>query len=125
MLLDTTILIDYMRRNALAAAFIHDHAPASSFRIHSVVIGELLFGVKHRKEMTDTVRFLAQFPVEYHSRSDCVEMAALMQRHTLSDGVGWSDCLIAAACLRLDLPVVTTNVKHFRAISGLQMIRPY
>jgi hypothetical protein len=40
-------------------------------------------------------------------------------------GVGWPDCLIAATCIRLGLPLVTLNDKHFRAIRGLRVVRPY
>ena len=35
------------------------------------------------------------------------------------------DCLIAATCLRLGLPLVTVNDKHFRPIRRLRVIRPY
>jgi predicted nucleic acid-binding protein len=43
----------------------------------------------------------------------------------LSTRLGWPDCLIAAAALRLDLPLVTLNDKHFKPIRGLRVVRPY
>jgi len=41
MLLDATILVDYLRSNALAVAFVNANAAATSIRIHSVVIGDI------------------------------------------------------------------------------------
>ena len=56
---------------------------------------------------------------------DFVAGLGLVQRHTLGLSIGWPDCLIAATCLRLDLPLVTLNDKHFKPIRGLSVLRPY
>ncbi len=47
------------------------------------------------------------------------------KRYSLSHGVGWPDCLIAATALRLGLPVVTLNDKRFKVFKGLRVVRPY
>ncbi|HMN42055.1 MAG TPA: PIN domain-containing protein [Phycisphaerales bacterium] len=52
----------------------------------------------------------------------CVVFA---KRYSLSHGVGWPDCLIAATALRLGLPVVTLNDKRFKVFKGLRVVRPY
>ena len=46
-------------------------------------------------------------------------------RLNLSHGIGWPDCLIGATALRLRVAVVTLNDKHFKAIRGLRVVRPY
>ena len=56
---------------------------------------------------------------------DLVAALSLLRQHRLSASVGWADCLIAATCIRLDLPLITCNVKHFKSLRGLRIIRPY
>ena len=46
---------------------------------------------------------------------------ALMESLTLSRGLQMGDALIAATALEHRLTLLTGNVKHFRAISGLQL----
>jgi len=48
----------------------------------------------------------------------------LMRLH-LSHRIGFPDCLIASSALRLGVPVVTLNDRHFRLFRGLTVIRPY
>ncbi|MBN8487532.1 MAG: PIN domain-containing protein [Burkholderiales bacterium] len=43
----------------------------------------------------------------------------LMESHTLSHGLQMGDALIAATALDHGLPVLTANVKHFSAVTGL------
>ena len=46
---------------------------------------------------------------------------ALMESLTLSHGLQMGDALIAATALEHQLTLLTGNVKHFRAIGGLQL----
>ncbi len=39
--------------------------------------------------------------------------------------MGWVDCLIAATSIRLNLPIYTSNLKHFRLLKGVTAITPY
>ena len=45
----------------------------------------------------------------------------LMESLTLSHGLQMGDALIAASALEHKLTLLTGNVKHFRAVSGLQL----
>jgi predicted nucleic acid-binding protein len=45
----------------------------------------------------------------------------LMESLTLSHGLQMGDALIAATALKHRLTLLTGNVKHFRAVSGLQL----
>jgi predicted nucleic acid-binding protein len=45
----------------------------------------------------------------------------LMESLTLSHGLQMGDALIAATALEHRLPLLAGNVKHFRAVSGLQL----
>ena len=46
---------------------------------------------------------------------------ALMDSLTLSHGLQMGDALIAAPALEHRMTLLTGNVKHFRAVSGLEM----
>jgi len=49
----------------------------------------------------------------------------LLRAYSLAHRIGWADCFIAATCLRLRIPLVTFNDKHFKPIPGLSVLRPY
>ncbi len=68
------------------------------------------------------VAHLRRVRVEARDFDHCL---AFVRRLALSHGVGWPDCLIAATALRLGLPIVTLNDKHFKVFKGLKVRRPY
>jgi predicted nucleic acid-binding protein len=43
----------------------------------------------------------------------------------LSHGLGGFDVLMAATALEHNLPLYTFNMRHFRAIAGLNVLEPY
>ena len=49
----------------------------------------------------------------------------LVVRHRLSTGLGLADFLIAAQALDRGATLYTFNLKHFRAIPGLNAQAPY
>ncbi len=93
--------------------------------IHPVCCAELLEGTQNRGELGRTLEFLAGFRRMMVKPADFDVCLSLLAQLRLSHGVGWADCLIAATCIRVGLPLVTLNDKHFRAIRGLKVIRPY
>jgi len=56
---------------------------------------------------------------------DSVQALQWYRSYHLSRGVGFLDCFVVVAARRLDCQVHTLNTKHFRAIPGLKIIRPY
>ncbi len=131
MLLDTAIFIDYLKGRERAAAIVlrargerSEEEPGSRVRMHAVVAGELLTGVMNRNEMRRTMALISTCRLIVPDESDFRRALAWMERHVLSDGVGWNDCLLAATALRLRLPVVTPNLKHFGVFRGLKALGP-
>ncbi len=121
---DSTVVIDLLHDHPGALSFAGDH-PVSRWTLHPVVEAELLTGVRNTTELRALDRALRSLPRLRMNPVDADHALAFVRRHTLSHGVGWPDCLIAATAMRLGLPVATTNVKHFRAIRGLKVVRPY
>jgi len=125
LVLDTSVLIDCRRDHADAVAFMLGLVNNNVAGIHPVCAAEMLDGVLDQADMRRTIRFLGAFKRVLVKPADFERCLSLMSQIRLSHGVGWADCLIAATCIRLQLPLVTINDKHFRAIRGLRIIRPY
>ena len=54
-----------------------------------------------------------------------VSATMLLSSFGLSHGVDAFDCMIAATSQRLNMPVLTRNLKHFRPLIGGLAILPY
>jgi predicted nucleic acid-binding protein len=91
----------------------------------AVVAAEVLIGARNLREQREVDRLLADFRIEQIEPADCALSLDLLRKHRLSAGVGWLDCLIAATAMRLHVPVATLNERHFAAIAGLAVNRPY
>lgn len=125
LVLDTSVLVNYWNEPALDSGRLIGIVKGGFGRLHPVCFAEVITGVKDKQDLVRTLGFLQTFKRLTVKPADLEVCVELMTLHRLSDGVEWPDCLIAATCLRLGLPVVTTNYKHFRPIPGLSVIREY
>jgi len=124
MLVDSSVVIDWCNGSPAAAAFA-GVSPSSTWMLHPVVEVEILAGARNRGELRRFAATLDHLAPARVAPADFDHCRAFVKRHTLSHGLGWPDCLIAATALRLGVPVATINDKHFRIIRGLKVIRPY
>jgi predicted nucleic acid-binding protein len=125
LVIDTSVLIDYRRNNPDAAAFLLGLLSSNRALVHPVCASELLQGALDRADLRRSIEFLAAFKRPAVKPADFEQCLALLVQLRLAHGIGWPDCLIAATCMRLRLPLVTLNDKHFRSIRGLKLVRPY
>lgn len=123
-ILDTSVLIDFSRGHEAAVAFI-EACPPSRLVVHPVSSAEPIAGSKNRAERTALVELVDQFERVQCRSSDFDHCLAYVRRLTLSHGVGWPDCLIAASAIRLGAPIITLNDRHFKVFRGLKVRRPY
>lgn len=121
---DTSFLIDLMRSHAAAVAFARS-GPGSRILVHPASEAEVLVGARDLQDLRDIVFTLRKFSKAQLDPKDFHHCLAFVRRYTLTHGIGWPDCLIAATAVRLRLPVVTINDRHFRAVRGLKVVRPY
>lgn len=124
-IVDSSIIIDHLRGQPQAAEHLAVCRASGRLIAHAVVTAEVLTGARDRKEQETLDRFLALFTVEHPNAADSAMSLDLFLELRLGHGIGWLDCLIAATCIRGDLPIITLNDKHFAAVRGLQVIRPY
>jgi predicted nucleic acid-binding protein len=124
-IIDTSILIDYMRGHAQAIAWLNVTRASSGLFTHAIVAAELLKGARDRREQQQIDRFLNRFIVLPMNEADSMLAIDYVRQFHLSLSVGVLDCLLAATCTRLAAPVATINSKHFVAIPSLVVVRPY
>jgi len=124
-LVDSSILIDYLRGHPGADDFLAEQRSQGSVATHIVAHAELLSGARDQRELDRIDVFFADFTVHDVAHDDTLRSLDLLRRYRLSHRVGWLDCLIAATAIRLGTAVATLNEKHFRIFEQLQVIRPY
>ncbi|MFN0011590.1 MAG: PIN domain-containing protein [Phycisphaerales bacterium] len=124
-LVDTSLLVDYLRASPHARAFFASLRATGVLRTHLACVAELHSGVKTRRDAREVDRLVAAFEVEVPDEADLRRSVVLLARLRPSHGIEWNDCLIGATALRLGFAVATRNDKHFGAIAGLRVSRPY
>lgn len=124
-LVETTILVDYLRGSDEAAEYL-DKARAEGDLFCSVVTqAELIVGSRTRGEIREIAQLLARFHNEPIASGDSTRAVTWLRKFHHSRGVGFHDCLLGAAALRRKTPFATLNEKHFRALPGVKVVRPY
>ena len=82
-------------------------------------------GSRDKLEMARNERFLRGFDVEPLEAADTALTERLVVTHKLATGLGLGDFLIAAQSINRQATLFTFNLKHFRAIPGLDARMPY
>jgi hypothetical protein len=86
---------------------------------------EVLLGGRDKPSQRKALRFLTQFEMIYLVQADMDWAMQQLKAYRLSHNVGILDCLIAAPCHRLQVPLYTRNLKHFMPLLGAQVQQPY
>ena len=119
--LDTTVVVDYLRGMPAAVTLLEELAERGELLIASEVVRfELLAGVRDlaRPALESFCSSVSWVPVDETVTREGGELA---RRYGPShDGIDDLDHLIAATTLVLDADLLTTNVKHFPMLEGLQ-----
>ncbi len=123
-LIDTTILVDFLRGKKEAKAWLESFAEGE-LAISVITAAELLAGCRNRQEQRRLEAELEQYPLIL--TSDAISSTAWewYRQYRLSDGVGFFDCLIGASAYQYGLTVCTLNDKHFRPLPDLTVEKPY
>jgi predicted nucleic acid-binding protein len=110
-LIDTNVIIDYLRGKQAAITFINSLAdqPATSV----VVVAELYAGVRDGRERTQLEALLRMTTIYSLSQTAAVQGGLFRRQYGKSHNVGLEDSLIAATALAEGVTLVTLNGKHF------------
>jgi predicted nucleic acid-binding protein len=120
-LLDTSVAIDHLRGLASAVDLLSGLIEADEVLLASEVVRfELLAGVR-KGEIEALEQFFSALSWVPVGEEVARTAGALAQSHRRAhSGIDDADYLIAAAALLLEADLLTTNVRHFPMIRGLE-----
>ena len=117
-LLDSDVLVDYLRGRAEAVAYVKAHAEEAL--IPSIVVAELYAGVQDEEEMEKLDDFISLFPVIPLTKETARAAGAFKRTYYKSHGVGLADAVIAATAEAQGADLKTLNVRHYPMLKGLK-----
>lgn len=120
-LLDTDVLIDFLRGREPAVSFVNDHS--DRIVVSSIVVAELYAGVRGGKDDSEQAvleSLLSLFRVV--PVSDAIaRLGGLYKRdYGGSHGTGLADAIVAATATLEDAQLKTLNVKHYPMFEGIE-----
>jgi predicted nucleic acid-binding protein len=120
-LLDTSVAIDHLRGSPAAVDLLSGVIDAEgSLLACEIVRFELLAGVRE-KEVNALEQFFSALSWVPVGEEVARAAGTLAQRHRRAhSGIDDADYLIAATALLLEAELLTTNVRHFPMIAGLE-----
>lgn len=121
-LLDTSILIDYFRKEKKDKTILYNLSQDYNFSISSITEFEFLSGFKDKD--LEFARELLKDIVVVPFDSGCAKIASDIYKDLKANNllIDPPDIFIAATALYKNLPLATLNVKHFQRISNLNII---
>jgi len=125
-LLDTTVLVDVIRKEEAALDYIDSTRKAeSSLPLSIVTKMELIVGCRDKAEVQKMEKLLADYDVLDVTPLISRKAYELIVRFSKSHGMAIPDALITATALVENAVLVTSNVRHFSMIDGLRLEKPY
>ncbi|MBW2339983.1 MAG: type II toxin-antitoxin system VapC family toxin [Deltaproteobacteria bacterium] len=120
LLIDTDVLIWYMRGNERAYKVIEDNLP---FSISVVTYIELVQGMRNKDELDCLRKTLKDWETKILYISEEISAKAMfyVEQHYLSHSLHLADALIAATAVSYGLPILTGNDKHYKFIKHVQI----
>ena len=120
MIFDTDILI-WVQRGNLKAARLVDESADRYLSIYSYM--ELLQGAGNKQQQRHISSFIRDFGFSVLPLTENAGHRALIyvEEFGISSGMRAGDALIAATAVENNLTLVSSNIKHFKALKELQL----
>ena len=119
-MIDTDVLIWYMRGNFKAKAVVEK---LNSFFISVVTYMELVQGMRNKRELILLRSALRKWNVKilFINEDISAKSMFLVEQHYLSSSLVLADALIAATAVANGLKLLTGNTKHYKIIKNLEV----
>ena len=120
MLIDTDVLIWYMRGNENAYQVIEN---VDTLFISVVTYMELVQGLRNKKELNHLRKALHGWNAHILYVSEEISAKAMfyVEQHFLSHSMQLADALIGATAIARGLPMLTGNDKHYKVMKELEI----
>ena len=122
MIIDTDVLIWYMRGNKKAYNVIEKKY---GFFVSVVTYIELVQGMRNKTELSELRRAFREWNTKILYINEEISSKAMfyIERHYLSHSLQLADALIASTALVNGLPILTGNDKHYKMIKELEFLK--
>ena len=122
MIIDTEVLIWYMRGNDKALQLIEN---SENFFITVVTYMELAQGMRNKNELNSLRQALHSWNAKilYVSEEISAKAMFVVEQYFLSHSIHLADALIGATAIDYGLPLLTGNDKHYKVIKGVRIKR--
>lgn len=110
-LVDTDILIDYLRDHPKAVQFLENLSGETL--VSPISVAELYAGIRNENEKNALIDFLQAFRSVPLDNSIAETAGSFKQKYFKSHGVGLADAVIAATAQTEKARLWTLNTKHF------------
>lgn len=121
LLIDTDVLIDYLRDRAESVTYLESLIPPLS--VSAVTVAELYAGVRDGAERATLDRFIDSFRVVAVDKEIALRAGIIRRDFGKSHGTGLADAIIAATAEAQQANLVTLNSKHFQMLKDV--VVPY
>jgi predicted nucleic acid-binding protein len=121
LLIDTDVLIDYLRDRAEAVTYLESLTSPRS--VSAITVAELYAGVRDGDERTTLDQFIESFQVVAVDEGIAMRAGIIRRDFGKSPGTGLADAIIAATAEVQQAELVTLNNKHFQMLKNV--IVPY
>ena len=120
MILDTDILIWYLRGNKNALDAVMNALP---FSVSIVTYMELLQGMRNKQELEKMKKAFKEMDVNIIPLTEHISICAAdyVEQFSLSNSMEMADALIASTCVELNETLFTANDKHYKMIKELKI----
>lgn len=122
MLVDTDILIWYMRGNKNAFKIIEKN---KNFRISVITYMELVQGMRNKMELNALRKSLRDWnaSIIYITEEISAKAMFYVEEHYLSQSIELADAFIGATAVAYGLPLLTGNEKHYKPLKDVRVKR--
>ncbi|MEW5919757.1 MAG: type II toxin-antitoxin system VapC family toxin [Bacillota bacterium] len=127
LLIDTDIIIDHLRGQAMSTSLLKRIIIGDEFiGFYSAITEIELFSAETIKDkQVEDIMMLLGSMVRADVDSEVAQCAGrLLGKYRKSNGLEMADAVIAATAIVHGIPVVSRNVKHYSFISGLILTSP-
>jgi predicted nucleic acid-binding protein len=118
LLIDTDVMVDFLRGNPKAVALVKTHS--TRIILSAIVVAELYAGVRGDKELQTLDSLISLFRIIPVSPELARQGGLFKNEYTKSNGIGLADAIIAASAKAEQAELATLNVKHYPMFKGLR-----
>lgn len=123
MVVDTSIFIEFLRSKNKKNTRLFQISEDTQFFISSITLYELMMGATSKEKKEDIEKLTGGIPVLSFDEEVATKAGEIYhQLRKENRMIDFRDIFIASTCIVNNLPLLTSNVKHFNRIQNLNLL---